>query len=71
MHTKEIGKNLFLIDLKTGGFKNLIDSYVLKGAQAIIVETGPSSSIPNLLSGLKELDGKAEDVAYVALSHVI
>lgn len=36
----------------------------------MIVETGPSSSIPNLLSGLKELDVKAEDVAYVALSHV-
>jgi glyoxylase-like metal-dependent hydrolase (beta-lactamase superfamily II) len=70
MHTKEIGKNLFLIDLETGGFKNLIASYVFKGAQAIIVETGPSSSIPNLLSGLKELDVKEEDVAYVALSHV-
>ena len=70
MHIKEIGKDLFLIDLETGGFKNLIASYVLKGAQAIIVETGPSYSIPNLLSGLKELDVKAEDVAYVALSHV-
>lgn len=70
MHTKEIGKNLFLIDLETGGFKNLIASYVLKGTHAIIVETGPSSSIPNLLSGLKELDMKLEDVAYVALSHV-
>lgn len=70
MHTKEIGKNLFLIDLKTGGFRNLICSYVLKGARTIIVETGPSSSIPNLLSGLEELDVKVEDVAYVALSHV-
>ncbi len=70
MHTKEIGKNLFIIDLETGGLKNLIASYVLKGAKTIIVETGPSSSISNLLSGLKELNVKAEDVAYVALSHV-
>ena len=70
MHTKEIGKHLFLIDLETGGFKNLIASYVLKGAKAIIVETGPSSSISNLLSGLKELGIKAEDVAYVAISHI-
>jgi glyoxylase-like metal-dependent hydrolase (beta-lactamase superfamily II) len=70
MHTEEVGKNLFLIDLETGGFKNLIGSYVLKGAKSVIVETGPSSSVPNLLSGLKELDVKAEDVAYVALSHV-
>ena len=70
MHTKEIGENLFLIDLETGGFKNLIASYVFKGTKVIIVETGPSSSVSNLLSGLKELGVKAEDVAYVAISHV-
>jgi hypothetical protein len=38
MHTKEVGENVFLIDLETGGFKNLIASYVLKGAKTIIVE---------------------------------
>ena len=70
MHTKEIGKNLFLIDLETGGFKNIIASYVLKGTKALLVETGPSSSVSNLLSGLKELNVKPEDVAYVAISHV-
>jgi glyoxylase-like metal-dependent hydrolase (beta-lactamase superfamily II) len=70
MQTKEIRENLFLIDLETGGFKNLIASYVLRGAKTIIVETGPSSSISNLLSGLKELSVKPEDVAYVAVSHV-
>ena len=70
MHTKKIGENLFLIDLETGGFKNLIASYVLKGAKSIIVETGPSSSVPNLLAGLKELNVRTEDVAYVAISHV-
>jgi glyoxylase-like metal-dependent hydrolase (beta-lactamase superfamily II) len=70
MHTKRIGENLFLVDLETGGFKHLIASYVLKGKKAIIVETGPTSSIPKLLSGLKELEVKAEDVAYVAITHV-
>jgi len=70
VHTKEIGKNLFLIDLETGGIHNIVASYVLKGAKAIIVETGPSSSICNLLSGLKELNVKAEDVSYIAISHV-
>lgn len=70
MHTKQIGKKLFLTDLETGGYKNLIASYVLKGKKAIIVETGPTSSIPNLLLGLKELNIKAENVAYVALTHV-
>ena len=70
MHTKEIGENLFLIDLETCGYKNLIASYVLKGEKIVIVETGPTSSIPNLLSGLEELDVNPNDVDYVAVSHV-
>jgi len=70
MHTKEIGKNVFIVDLETGGYKKLIASYILKGDRTIIVETGPTSSIPNLLSGLRELNVKPENVAYVALTHV-
>ncbi len=70
MHTEEVGKNLFIIDLETGGFKNLIASYVLKGEKVVIVDSGPTSSIPNLLSGLKELEVKHEDVACVALTHI-
>jgi glyoxylase-like metal-dependent hydrolase (beta-lactamase superfamily II) len=70
MHTKQLGNNLFLVDLQTGGFQNLIASYILKGKQIIIVETGPTSSIPNLLAGLKEINVKAEEVAYVVISHV-
>jgi hypothetical protein len=41
MRTKQIGENLFLVDLQTGGFKNLIASYILKDTQTTIVETGP------------------------------
>jgi len=70
MHTQKIGQNLFLIDLQTGGFQNLIASYVLKANQTTIVETGPTSSIPNLLKGLEEVNVKPSDVAYVAISHV-
>ncbi len=70
MHTKEIDKNIFLIDLQTGGFKDLIASYVLKGERIAIVETGPTLSIPNLLIGLEELNVKPDEVIYVTLSHV-
>jgi glyoxylase-like metal-dependent hydrolase (beta-lactamase superfamily II) len=70
MHTKQIGENLFLVDLRTGGFKNLISSYILKGSHTIIIETGPTSSIPNLISGLEEARVKPENVTYVVLTHV-
>lgn len=70
LKTKEIGENLFLIDLETGGFKNAFCSYVIKGAKSIIIETGPTSSIPNLLLGLKELKIETSEVEYVAITHV-
>lgn len=70
MHTKEIGKNLFQVELETGGFKNLICSYIIKGAKTILVESGPTSSVPKLVSGLKELDIRFEDVEYLAVTHV-
>lgn len=70
MRTKKIGDHIYLIDVEAGGIRNFIASYVLIDETAVIVETGPASSIPNLLHGLDELDVKPEDVAYIAVTHV-
>ena len=70
LFTKEIGKSLYLIDLSTRKFRNLIASYVLKGEKTMIVETGPTSSVPALLSGIEELYVEPQDVDYVALTHI-
>ena len=59
-----------MVELETGGFKNLICSYVINGAKPFLVESGPTSSVPKLVSGLKELNVKLEDVEYVAVTHV-
>lgn len=70
MHTTQIRKNLYQIDLKTGGFKNLICSYVIKGSKTTLVESGPTSSVSRLVEGLEELDVNFEDVEYIAVTHV-
>ena len=70
LHTKQIGKNFYQVELETGGFKNLICSYVFTGEKVTLVESGPTSSVPRLVEGLKELDVKFEDVQYVAVTHV-
>ena len=70
MHTRAIGRSLFQIDLETGGFKNLICSYVLTGTKVILIESGPTSSVPKLVEGLKELEIRFEDVEYVAVTHI-
>jgi glyoxylase-like metal-dependent hydrolase (beta-lactamase superfamily II) len=70
VRTKEIGKNLFQIELETGGFKNLICSYLINSPKITLVESGPTSSVPNLVSGLNELDIRFEDIQYLCITHV-
>jgi len=70
MHVTKIEKNIYLVDVETAGIENFIASYILKGETIAIVETGPTSSIPNLLSRLEKLNVRPDDVAYVAVSHI-
>ena len=70
MRATKLDEHVDLIDVETAGFENFIASYVLKGKNVAIIETGPASSVPNLLAGLSKLDVKLEDVAYVAVSHI-
>lgn len=70
MTVTNVADNIHLIDAETAGLKNFIASYVLKGKNVAMIETGPTSSVPNLLVGLKQLGIKPEEVAYVAVSHI-
>jgi glyoxylase-like metal-dependent hydrolase (beta-lactamase superfamily II) len=70
LYTKKIGRNVYMIELETGGLKNLICSYVVCGRKPLLVESGPTNSVPNLLLGLEQLGIKREDVEYVAVTHV-
>lgn len=70
MHATRLDDHVYLIDVETGGIENFIASYVLKGKQAAIIETGPTSSIPNLIAGLKSLKVELDDVVYVAVTHI-
>jgi glyoxylase-like metal-dependent hydrolase (beta-lactamase superfamily II) len=70
MSVAEIEEHIHLIDAETAGIKNFIASYVLTGRRAAMVETGPASSVPNLLAGLRRLNVEPAHVAYVAVSHI-
>jgi glyoxylase-like metal-dependent hydrolase (beta-lactamase superfamily II) len=59
-----------LVDLEPAGIRNFIASYILKGKEVAIVESGPTSAVPNLLASLKQLKIDLEKVAYVAVSHI-
>lgn len=66
----KINGHTHLIDLELAGTENFIASYILKGENTAIVETGPASTVQNLLAALKELNVRLEKVAYVAVSHI-
>ena len=70
MQITKLENYLYQIDVETAGIKNFIASYILKGKQVAMIETGPNSSVPNMLFCLKELNVKPEDVVYVAVSHI-
>jgi glyoxylase-like metal-dependent hydrolase (beta-lactamase superfamily II) len=70
MSVTKLEEHIFLIDAETAGMKKFIASYVVRGRRVAMVETGPASSVPNLLAGLKELDVELAEVEYVAVSHV-
>jgi glyoxylase-like metal-dependent hydrolase (beta-lactamase superfamily II) len=70
MHVSKVEEHIYLVDVETAGIEGFIASYVLRGETVAVVETGPTSSIPNLISGLRELNIKPNEVAYVAVSHI-
>jgi glyoxylase-like metal-dependent hydrolase (beta-lactamase superfamily II) len=70
VHVTRLEEHIHLIDVETGGIENFIASYVLKGKHAAIIETGPTSSVPNLLAGLSQLNVDLNEVAYVAVTHI-
>lgn len=59
-----------MVELETGGFEHLICSYIIKGEAPLLIESGPKSSIPKLLAGLKELNISFEDIQHIALTHI-
>lgn len=70
MYSKKLNDFIYMIDLKPASIDNLISSYVLKASKVAIIESGPLTSVENLLAGLKEIGVKNEEVDYLAVSHV-
>jgi len=70
MYSERLNDHIYLIDLKPMGIENFIASYVLVDDKKMIIETGPTTSIGNLLTGLREIGIKNEEVDCVAVSHI-
>ncbi|MEM3642185.1 MAG: MBL fold metallo-hydrolase [Candidatus Bathyarchaeia archaeon] len=70
MSVTKIKEHIFMIDVEVAGIQHFIASYVVMGENIAIIETGPSSSIQNLIHGLTDLGIKPDEVSYIAVSHI-
>lgn len=70
MSVAKIDEHIFMIDVEAAGIRNFVASYIIKGESVVIIETGPTSSIQNLVNGLSKLGIEPEDVSYVVVSHI-
>ncbi|MEM3581129.1 MAG: MBL fold metallo-hydrolase [Candidatus Bathyarchaeia archaeon] len=70
MNVSKIDEHIFMIDVEVAGIPHFIASYILIGEKIAIIETGPTSSIQNLVRGLTSLGIKPDNVSYIAVSHI-
>ena len=59
------------IDLHFQGFAQAIASFLVETSEGLVmIETGPHSTLPNLLSGIKHLGYEPHEVRHVLLTHI-
>ncbi|MBN2098045.1 MAG: MBL fold metallo-hydrolase [Dehalococcoidia bacterium] len=72
MEVHAISPTLKLIDLQPPipGYERFIGAYLFVGEKKAIVDPGPASAVPNLLSALAELNISPGAIDYVILTHI-
>ena len=72
METYRLDRKLSFIDVAPpiSGFEKFISVYVLEDEQIALIEVGPSTSVENLVSGLRELNINPVDISYILVTHI-
>jgi glyoxylase-like metal-dependent hydrolase (beta-lactamase superfamily II) len=58
------------VDTVMAGRPRVTSAYLLHGREPTLVETGPSTSAPAVVAGLRELGLGPEDLAHVVVTHI-
>ncbi len=70
--TYRLVHDLSIIDVAPpiSGFEKFIGVYVLEGGKIALIDVGPSVSVENLISGLRELNVNPADISYIFTTHI-
>ncbi|MBT2687832.1 MBL fold metallo-hydrolase [Bacillus sp. ISL-47] len=67
---EKLAENLYLIDDLDLSLEKRTGTYVLTEEKLTLIETSASPSVPYILEGLKQLQFKPEEVAYIIVTHI-
>jgi glyoxylase-like metal-dependent hydrolase (beta-lactamase superfamily II) len=70
MNIQTISKHVKMIDSAFHGESRVLGTYLVKGKNALIVDPGPTASIPHLLSALKTMGLSTRTLRYIAPTHI-
>jgi glyoxylase-like metal-dependent hydrolase (beta-lactamase superfamily II) len=59
-----------MIDSAYHGVRGILSTYLVKGERAMVIDPGPTASIPGVVEGLEQLGVEGEALAYVAPTHI-
>lgn len=65
-----IGNGIYQVDLLYDGIPEMSSAYIIKGEQNVIIDTGASNSLPQLLDALKQLEIERDSVDWVIITHI-
>lgn len=66
----QLGNRIHLIDGFDLGMEKRTGTYVIEEENITLIETGPSPSIPYVLSGLKDLSINPDKIDYIIVTHI-
>jgi len=66
----EVAENVYLIDDQLYSIPKLGCVYLLNEERKALIESGPTTSVNAVLDGIKKVGVRAEDIAYIIVTHI-
>jgi len=66
----QVKDSIYMIDAEYHGVSGVLSTYLVEGEQAMVIDPGPSASIPSVIEGLKQLGVEKGSLSYAAPTHI-
>ena len=67
---KEVAENVYMIDNQVYSISNYGSTYLLDEEKKAIIDPGPATSVETIMSGVREVGVRPEEVDYLIVTHI-